>query len=165
MEVIEAIKTRRSIRCYENREIDDGTIAAIIDAARWAPSGKNTQPWRFVIVTDSRVRAGLEAIRPEGIIRQAPVCVAVVLERTAGYEELKDLQGIGACAQTLLLAAHALGIGSCWIGLARDARAHALLGLRETEELMLLVSLGYPAGSVSQPAPARLEADVLVRHL
>jgi len=163
MDVMEAIKTRRTIRRFAERPIDRKDIDRILDAARWAPSGKNTQPWRFIVVTDPQVRAKLEAMRPQGVIGRAPVTIAILRDLTAGYQELKDLQGIGACAQTLLLAAHALGIGGCWIGLARDAKAHEILGVRDTEELMMVVSLGYPAESCE--VPRRLELEELVRYV
>ena len=108
MDVLEVIRTRRTVRRFTERPIDREDIDRILDAARWAPSGKNTQPWRFIVVTDPGVRARLEAMRPQGVIGRAPVTIAILRNLTAGYQELKDVQGIGACAQSVLLAAHEL---------------------------------------------------------
>lgn len=107
-------------------------------------------------------RAG-EARPAAGHGAHGPVTIAVLLDRAAGYDELKDAQAIGACAQNILLAAHALGLGACWIGRARDREIEALLGAREVEELMMLLPLGYPAET--PPGRERRPLSELVRRI
>lgn len=149
-EVLRAIRERRSVRAFRPDPVERDKLDAILDAGRWAPSGKNTQPWRFVVVESAGKRAELAKLVPQrNMIGSAPVTIAVLLDRAAGYDELKDAQGIGACAQNILLAAHALGLGACWIGRARDREVGAVLGAREGEELMMLIPVGYPAEAPS----------------
>ncbi|QAA77231.1 MAG: hypothetical protein BIP78_1465 [Candidatus Bipolaricaulis sibiricus] len=163
-EVLAAIHGRRSVRAFRPDPVEREKLDAILDAARWAPSGKNTQPWRFVVVESAAKRAALAELVPQrNMIGSAPVTVAVLLDRRAGYDELKDAQGIGACAQNILLAVHALGLGACWIGRARDPEVEAVLGAGEGEELMMLIPIGYPAET--PPARDRRPLSELVRRI
>ncbi len=163
-EVLAAIRERRSVRVFRPDPVEREKVEAILEAARWAPSGKNTQPWRFVVVESAANRAELARLVPQrDMIAHAPLTLAILLDRKAGYDELKDAQGIGACAQNVLLAAHALGLGACWIGRARDREVEALLGAKEGEELMMLIPIGYPA---ENPAPRdRRPLGELVRRI
>ncbi len=144
--LLQEIKRRRTVRAFRTDPVEEDKIQAILDAGRWAPSGKNTQPWRFIVVRSEEKRAELGQLVPQrNMIATAPVTIAVLKHVPSGYDELKDAQGIGACAQNMLLAAHALGLGACWIGRARDPELEGLLGAQEDEELMLLLPIGYPA--------------------
>ncbi|GAB4305747.1 MAG: nitroreductase [Candidatus Bipolaricaulota bacterium] len=163
-EVLQAIRARRSIRAFRSQPVEPEKVEAVLDAGRWAPSGKNTQPWRFVVVESAAKRAELVKLVPQrDMVATAPVTVAILLDRQAGYDELKDAQGIGACAQNILLAVHALGLGACWIGRARDREVEAVLGAREGEELMMLIPIGYPAEE--PPARDRRPLAELVRRI
>ncbi|HPD07191.1 MAG TPA: nitroreductase family protein [Candidatus Bipolaricaulis sp.] len=163
-EVLKAIHDRRSVRAFRSQPVEPEALEAILDAGRWAPSGRNTQPWRFVVVESEAKRAELGKLVPQrDMVRTAPVTIAVLLDRAAGYDELKDAQAIGACAQNILLAAHALGLGACWIGRARDREVEALLGAREAEELMMLIPLGFPAEA--PPGRERRPLSELVRRI
>lgn len=163
-EVLQAILARRSIRAFAGRPVARDAIDAILEAGRFAPSGKNTQPWRFVAVQSKERRAALARLAPQAdMIATAPVTLAVLRDRNAGYDELKDAQGIGAAIENILLAAHSLGLGACWMGKARDAAIERELGVREGEELMALIPLGYPA-EVPPPTP-RHSLEELVRYV
>ncbi len=163
-EVLRAIRERRSVRAFRPDPVEREKVEAVLEAGRWAPSGKNTQPWRFVVVESAAKRQELARLVPQrNMIGSAPVTIAVLLDRRAGYDELKDAQGIGACAQNLLLAAHALGLGACWIGRARDREVEALLGAQEGEELMMLIPIGYPAET--PPERERRPLSELVRRI
>jgi nitroreductase len=145
-EILKAIRDRRSVRAFRPQPVEREKLEAILEAGRWAPSGKNTQPWRFVVVESAAKRAELaKLVTQKDMVGTAPVTLAILLDRAAGYDELKDAQGIGACAQSVLLAVHALGLGACWIGRARDQEVEALLGAKDGEELMMLIPIGYPA--------------------
>lgn len=163
-EVVRAIQSRRSVRAFRPAPIEPEKLDAVLDAGRWAPSGKNTQPWRFVVVESAAKRAELgKLVTQKDMVRTAPVTVAILLDRAAGYDETKDAQGIGACAQSILLAAHSVGLGTCWIGRTRDKEVEAILGAREGEELMMLIPIGYPAET--PPVPRRRPLSELVRRV
>ena len=163
-EILNMIRDRRSVRAFHPDPVEKEKLDAILDAGRWAPSGKNTQPWRFVVVESAAKRAELaELVTQRNMVGSAPVTLAILLDRAAGYDELKDAQGIGACAQNVLLAVHALGLGACWIGRARDKEVEALLGRREGEELMMLIPIGYPAET--PPVRERRPLSELVRRI
>ncbi len=163
-EVLRAIRERRSIRMFKTDPVEPEKIEAILEAGRWAPSGKNTQPWRFIVVESREKREELgRLVTQMDMVRTAPVTIAVLLDTTAGYDRVKDLQAIGACAQNMLLAAHSLGLGACWIGRVKDEQVEKVLGARDHEELMLLIPVGYPAER--PPEKERLPLESLVRRI
>lgn len=163
-EVLRAIRERRSIRAFKTDPVEPEKLEAILEAGRWAPSGKNTQPWRFVIVESQEKRQQLgQLVTQMDMIRTAPVTIAVLLDTEAGYDRIKDIQAIGACAQNMLLAAHSLGLGACWIGRVRDEQVERVLGAGEHEELMMLIPIGYPAES--PPPKERKPLADLVRRI
>ncbi len=162
-EVLRAIKERRSIRSFKTDPVEPEKIEAILEAARWAPSGKNTQPWRLVVVQSQEKREQLgRLVTQMDMIRTAPVTIAVLLDTEAGYDRTKDVQAIGACAQNILLAAHSLGLGACWIGRVKDEQVERVLGAKEHEELMMLIPIGYPA-MVPPPKERKPLADLVRR--
>ncbi|MFO8034153.1 MAG: nitroreductase family protein [Candidatus Bipolaricaulota bacterium] len=162
--LLQEIQRRRTVRAFRSEPVEEEKIEALVEAGRWAPSGKNTQPWRFVVVRSQEKRRELGELVPQrNMIATAPVTIAVLKHVPSGYDELKDAHGIGACAQNLLLAAHALGLGCCWIGRARDPEVEALVEAQEDEELMLLLPVGYPA---EEPGAGRRKPlEELVRYI
>lgn len=149
MDILEIIKTRRSVRDYGTEIPDKGLIDQIIEAARWAPSGLNNQPWKLMIVQNEELRAGLAGFTRYGqLVRSAPVSIAVCLDRGQSYHREKDIMAIGAAIQNMLLAAHARGLGACWLGeiLARKQEVARYLGFPDECELMALVVVGFPGG-------------------
>jgi nitroreductase len=163
-EVLRAICERRSIRVFRPDPVEPEKLEAILEAGRWAPSGRNTQPWRFVVVESQGKREQLgRLVTQMDMIRAAPVTIAVLLDGEAGYDRTKDAQAIGACAQNMLLAAHSLNLGACWIGRVRDAQLERVLGACEHEELMLLMPIGYPAESPA--SKERKPLSELVRRI
>lgn len=115
---LEFIKERKSVRSFIYKTIDKSTINAIIEAGRWAPSGKNSQPWKVCIVIHPTLKRMLaDLTKYGGIIEEAYVNFVVFLDLDRGYERTKDLQAIGAFMQNILLAVHALeDLGAVWIG-------------------------------------------------
>ncbi len=163
-DVLKAIQTRCSVRNYTDASVAREQIEAILEAGRFAPSGKNTQPWRFVVVESEAKRSELATLFPQqGLVAATPVTLAVLLDRGAGYNELKDVQGIGAAIENILLAVHALGLGACWMGKARDKEIERFLGAREGEELMAIIPIGHSA-EVPIPTP-RLSLSDLARFI
>lgn len=143
----EVVKGRRSVREFTPEPVSASDLEKILEAGRWAPSGKNTQPWAFVLVKSKAKRAALAALsRQKELIESAPVCLAVLLDHERGYDRDKDMQGIGACVENMFLASYALGLGACWVGNISGSKEEAakVLGLKEHEELVMLLLIGHP---------------------
>ncbi|MBT8764342.1 nitroreductase family protein [Desulfohalobiaceae bacterium Ax17] len=149
VDIFDAIFNRRSIRKFTEQDVDREKIIKILDAGRWAPSGLNNQPWRFLVVKDEQRKAKLaECTRYGHIVRQANTLIVVFLAKDAMYNATKDYQGAGACIQNMLLAAHGLGLGAVWLGeiLNQETQVHEVLNTDpEQLELMAVIAMGYPA--------------------
>jgi nitroreductase len=147
MDVIEAIKSRRSVREFTDDNVDDKALEKIIDAGRWAPSGLNNQAWRFIIIRDIGTKEELCGLTHyDAIIKNAPVLIAVFLDRKEMYDHTKDVQSIGACIQNMLLAIHSMGFGAVWLGeiLKKKEGVNSVLRAPDSYELMAVVALGHP---------------------
>lgn len=160
LEVLKVLKERRSIRRYQKKEVPGEIIRDIIDCARFAPTARNIQPWKFVVITDSSLRKKIADICDYGkFIADAPVCIVVFCEDTKYY--LED----GSAATTyILLAAKAYGLGSCWV--AGDKKPYAeeirgLLNIPAGYKLVSLISIGYPEGTISLPYKKPLDEVLL----
>ncbi|MDD5127121.1 MAG: nitroreductase family protein [Dehalococcoidales bacterium] len=165
MDVMEAIKGRRSIRKYKPDPVDDKTVEAVLDAARLAPSWANTQCWRFIVVRDAETKRKLaECLYPGNsatiAIEQAPVVIIACAKLgEAGF--LHDHSGpatskgdiwymfdVATAMSQLMLAAHAMGLGTVHVGGFKIKKAEALLGIPEGFTIVEMTPLGYP---VDQP--------------
>src|SRR5512139_2938957 len=149
MDLLEGLHTRRSIRKYTNEPVTREQLREILQAGIMAPSGMNNQPWRFVTMQSKETLQKLAQLtKYSHIIANAPACIAVFVDKTAMYHEVKDHQSMGACIQNLLLASHGMGLGAVWLGeiLKSAKEVRELCGLSEQHELMAVVSLGHPAG-------------------
>lgn len=114
---VEVIKSRRSIRSYLDIQIPDSDLNSILEAGLYAPSGKNRQPWRFLIIKDkNKIRQISKFTAYSRFMHNAPVLVLVYLASSGDYSIEKDALSIGACMQNILLAAAEKGYGSCVIG-------------------------------------------------
>lgn len=143
MDALEAIRKRRSVRRYKPTPIPVEIIEKLADAGRWAPSGMNVQPWEFVAVTDPDTRKRIADITDYGkFIAEAPLCIAVFCKDTKYY-----LEDGSAAVENILIAATALGLGTCWV--AGDKKRYAdeirrLLAVPTGHKLVALVPVGYP---------------------
>lgn len=150
-QVIEAIANRRSIRRYQERPVEPGIITALLEAATRAPNAVNRQPWSFVVVQDPERRARLADVsRLLGVkmnqVAQAPLVVAVLGNpRTSSFLDYD----CSLAAGNLMLAAHSLGLGTCWVG-AFDSRAvQAILAVPHPWKVVALITISgtRPRGS------------------
>jgi nitroreductase len=167
MDLLEGIYTRRSIRQFTDQPVTKEDITEIIKAGTWAPSGLNNQPWRFVIIESRDILSRVaELSHYKKVIRSAPVCIAVFVDKNAMYDETKDHQAMGACIQNMLLAAHALGLGAVWLGeiLKNGKKVRLILELSEEMDLMALVAVGYPV-SRDQVSSRKDVSDVIIKNL
>ncbi|MEM1565991.1 MAG: nitroreductase family protein [Candidatus Bathyarchaeia archaeon] len=158
MDVFEAIMGRRSIRAYREMEVSQEIVEKLIDAARWAPSAGNIQPWEFIVVRNSETKRRLaEAALGQSFIEEAPVVIVVCAdeERSArGYgtrgRALYCIQDTAAAIQNIHLAAYALGLGTCWVGAFREDEVRKILDIPVGVRPVAIIPVGYPAES---PAP------------
>ena len=165
MDVLEAIKTRRSIRKYKTTPVDDKTVELVLEAARWAPSWKNTQCWRFIMVRDDDMKNKLadtlivdpsigDANPSDRAIREAPVVIVACAELgKSGYMEGKQatekgdwwyMFDVALAMQNLMLAAHSLGLGTVHVGLADTKQAASILKVPDGLCVVGMTPLGYP---------------------
>jgi nitroreductase len=179
MNTLETIAARRSIRRFRETPLGEETLRTVLQAAARAPSGKNRQPWRFVVVQGGKrsemvrvMRAGIAGAKARGedlgsaensarVLEQAPVTVFVVnpegirpwLAHSVGqmFDDVVDIQSNGAAIQNMLLAAQDLGIGSLWVCDVFYAYEELCGWLNETGELIAAVCLGY----ADEDPPAR----------
>ena len=140
---LEFLKIRRSIRSFQDKSIPKDKLEKMVDAARYAATARNLQPWEFVVVTDKNKLEQLAQVAENGkFIAQAAACVAVFSIDTKYF-----LEDGSAATCNILLAATALGIASCWV--AGDKKPYCqqvidLLGVPSTMKLISMVALGYP---------------------
>jgi len=144
MDALEAIRKRRSIRRYLPEPVPRQDLETIVDAGRLDATGSNRQTWDFIVVTE---RATIERFRSAGPwIVEAPAVIAVVLDPASRWW----VEDGSAAIQNMLIAATALGYGSCWVegdALPREEEFKQLLGVPQQKRLLALVPIGRPAES------------------
>jgi len=149
----EIIIGRRSIRRFKNENIQRETIERIIDAAQWAPSACNRQLWRFIAVTDSKIKEKLVSeAKASNFIKDAPVTIYVLYHKDFDSEKSADYQSAAAAIQNILLAAHSLGLGATWINTyGRKKKVKEILKIPDSFNIISAVIIGYPDENPSPP--------------
>ncbi|MDP6380194.1 MAG: nitroreductase family protein [Phycisphaerae bacterium] len=159
MNAYDAIISRRSRRQFANNDVPRETVEKLVYAGRLAASANNEQPWEFVIVTDADTRAKLAGIADYGsFIADSPLCIVVFCKATKYY-----LEDGSAATENILLAAHALGLGACWV--AGDKKSYCteveeLLSAPPGFRLISMIAVGYAVGPVPNPVKRGL-GDVI----
>ncbi len=165
-ERLKMIYERRSVRAYQDREIDESTVQELLEAAMAAPSAVAKDPWHFIVVRNpDTLKKTAEALPYGGMLGQAPLGIIVCgdIEQAHDGQESYLLQDCSAAIENLLLAASALGIGSCWLGVhpreERVAHLNTVFGLPEHIIPVSAIALGYP--DESKPARTRYRDDAV----
>lgn len=152
-QLLEIIKTRRSVRNFMDRAVEDKKITDILDAAMSAPSAGNEQPWHFIVVEQKELLADMAANLSYGkMLNQTPTCIVVCgdLSKTkySGDGQQYWVQDCSAATQNILLAAHALSLGAVWLGIHplvdRENKLRQLLDIPNNIVPFSAVALGYP---------------------
>ena len=140
------LKTRRSIRKYKNQPVEKEKIEKCLEAARWAPSASNRQPWEFVIVKEENTRKKLSNIHPYGnFIADSPV-VFIPLSNPVLHDKY-HLSDTALATLQYMLEAHSLGLGTCWAGVYKasfEQDIKEILGIPDHLHIIGLVATGYP---------------------
>ena len=153
MDVFKAIKGRRSLRAFTNKPVPDKDVMKILDAARQAPSAGNLQPWEFIVVRDVEIKKGLaQAALNQTFIEEVSVVIVVCADKSRSSRRYGSrgssffcIQDTAAAIQNLHLAAHALGLGTCWVGAFNEAEARKLLSTPPNIRPVAIIPVGYPA--------------------
>ncbi len=168
MEVLKAIKERRSIRKFLDKEIPKAAIDALIEAILWAPSAGNLQSRRFYFVSNMDIKRNLaKAALNQDFIYQAPLTVVACLDtRIRRYygergTELYAVQDVSASIQNLMLEAVELGLGSVWVGAFYEEEVRKILNLPEYLRPISIIPVGYPANKPMPPS--RVSKEEMVR--
>jgi nitroreductase len=146
-EMLNLIKSRRSIRKFKKTSISTKTIEKILEAGRWAPSGLNNQPWRFMILEKGWKDSLAKFTHYSHVIKSADKIILVFLDKKSSYNHEKDLMAIGACIQNMLLYTHSQKLGACWLGeiLNKRREIKKFLKLAVNLELKAVLALGQPS--------------------
>ena len=167
MDIFEAIESRYSVRKYEDRAVEEEKIEKIFEAARLAPSAKNLQEWRFVVVTEAETRAKLAEAASQRFVANAPVVIACCADNDGpGYIMKCGLPSypmdVAIAIDHITLAATAIELGTCWIGKFDADRVREILQIPADIELVQLLLLGYPADELRPKK--RLAVEEIVRR-
>ncbi|MGD0997280.1 MAG: nitroreductase family protein [Thermoleophilia bacterium] len=157
MDLLKAIKERRSVRKFERRPVSPEVLRRLVETACWAPTGGNRQTWRFVIVTDERRLAKLRMVSP-GLIGEPPAAIVVCEDLGGSIEQLAESDASVStsmdaplAAYVITLAAHAEQLGSCIVASFNKTAVRRLLHLPEEVAPVLIVTVGYPAKTPNPP--------------
>ena len=144
--LIELIKSRKSIRNFIYEKISNDTIKEILECGRWAPSANNCQPWKVCVVVHPTVKRMLaELSNYSRIFESSYVDFVIFLDLDKGSERVKDIQALGAFIQNILLAIESKGLGAVWIGeiLKNKDQVNEIFKLpTEKFELMCVIAMG-----------------------
>jgi nitroreductase len=164
MDVFTAITGRRSIRAFRDTDIGEDKLLRILEAARLAPSAKNMQDWKFIVVQDAITRKRLaEAANGQTFVGKAPV-VIVACGTSPSYvmtcgQHAYTIDISIACAY-MILEAYELGIGSCWLGAFREPEVKGILNIPDDIRAVAMITFGYPAETVGSRPRKRLSEIV-----
>ncbi|AGK62227.1 Nitroreductase [Archaeoglobus sulfaticallidus PM70-1] len=179
---------RRSHRFYLDKEVEREKIEELLELAMWAPSAMNRQQWYFVVVSGEKLKELQETIeksfdyilgRLERFFKETPKVIALTKQffKTLGNapvmifayytptgDDYSDVQSVSAAIQNMLLAAHAMGLGTCWMTgpVHVEDEINSFLGV-EGKKLVAVITLGYPAKT--PPVPPRRDNDKKVKWL
>ncbi len=141
MDIYEALRTRRTVREFKPDPVTDESLAKLLSAARWSPSSRNQQPWRFIVIRDrdTLVKMG-ETAGSGGFLARAPLAIAIVMENAD-----QPLMDAGRALQQMELVAWSEGMGTCYVTLTDDQRATIsnVLGIPEGPFLVTVIPFGY----------------------
>lgn len=166
MDAIPAILTRRSIRKYTQEDVSEQTVNDLLKAAMSAPTAAD-EPWHFVLIRDRNLMTRVTDFHPHAhMLEQAQVAVAICGDTTSGSLPGRWPLDCAAATENILIAANALGLGACWVGIypveERIRGLRDLLGIPEHVVPLSMVALGYPAEEKKPAArfrPERIHKD------
>jgi nitroreductase len=167
MDVAQAIRSRYSCRQYQDTAIEQDKLQAVLEAARLAPSAKNLQDWRFVVVTDKQTKKKLAAAaNNQTFIADAG---AIIVACTVSDDVMRCGQAVGPidvaiALEHIALQATELGLATCWIGSFYADKVGQIVGVPDNATVIELMALGYPADSPKPPRRESFDQVVSFEH-
>ena len=163
MDLWEAVRGRRSIRAYRPEAVPQDKIAKVLEAARLAPSACNKQPWHFFAVTDPLKRADLKAAYGKEWFWKAPAVIVACARPQEAWVRFDKTSyawvDVAIAFDHLTLAAHAEGLGTCWIGAFKPEEVRRVLSLPNDLEPVAMTPLGWPAAA-GRPAQRKSLGEI-----
>jgi nitroreductase len=169
MDILDLIKKRRSVRNYTEKKVENEKLFKVLEAGRWSPSSGNVQNWRFVVITDYKIKSKIaEACLGQYWISNAPVIIVVVSDESKlrmlfgqRGEMAYSIQNCSIAMQNMMLEAESLGLSSSWIGAYDEDKIIRIIKAQDSNVVLRGVfAIGY--GKNIPLAPVRLELDKLV---
>jgi nitroreductase len=151
--VLDTIKKRRSIINFLSKPVNDELLNAVLEAGRWTPSWLNQQPWKFIVVTNKETKMKASSMVPtvfSSTLKDAPIFIGVCVNPE--LDPYHFIEEGAAATQNMTLAAHSLGLGTCWIGAfslsdersSSERKLKKLLRIPKNWRLISLIPLGFP---------------------
>ncbi len=162
VDILNLLKSRRSIRVYQDKPVPQELLLQVLEAGRWAPTGANLQPWHFIVVTDPEARKQIGDVArfffiKSSHVEKAPVVIAIGFDTRKGKYGRYDVTLAGG---NMLTMAASLGLGTCWIGAFDEPKVKEILEIPESIEVIGLITLGYPDEKAEVPPRVELEKIV-----
>lgn len=149
--LMDIIESRKSIRSYKSREVEEEKLNYILDAFRKAPSAKNLQPWKLIVVRNKNIIKDLVvACNNQTFLEDAPIIIAACANEKEAYGRMGGYMSsypidIALALEHLILAAAEQGLGTCWIGAFKEQPVKDILGIPEDVRVVALTPVGYPS--------------------
>ncbi|MHB8881787.1 MAG: nitroreductase family protein [Thermodesulfovibrionales bacterium] len=182
MELIKAVVTRRSVRRFSDRPVEEEKISSLLEAVRMSPSWANMQCWKFVVVREQPTRERISELTyvesffaPKGYkanpakkgIAEAPVVILACADPARSgvlWDQPYYMTDIGIAAQTLMLTTHALGLGTVFVGVFDDEKLHELLAIPKEIRIVGIFPIGYPLDETAKEGPPRKSLGEIVHY-
>ncbi|MEM4267547.1 MAG: nitroreductase family protein [Candidatus Woesearchaeota archaeon] len=172
MDVLECIRTRRSIRKFQDRPVEWEKVGRMLEAGMNAPTAGNIQDFKFIIILDPEKKQALaEACLQQYWVASAPVIILLCSDFTKTQrfygirgERLYSIQDCAAAAMNMLLAAHAQGLGACWVGAFDEDAVKKIAGIPDYARPQVVIPVGYPGESVPAPPKFKIENVVFIHR-
>ncbi len=165
MDVMTAIRSRRSIRSYQDRPVEEEKLDLVLEAGRLAPSASNLQEWKFIVVRDKQTRQKLAQVangqRFVGEATAVIVACATVTDHIMPCGQLSYPIDLAIALDHMTLKAVEEGLGTCWIGAFREDEVKEILGIPEEIRVVALLPIGYPQ-YIPSPTPRKSKKEVVV---
>ena len=162
MDILTLLKSRRSIRIYQDKPVPQDLLLQILEAGRWDPTGANLQPWHFIVVTDAETRRRIGEVArfffiKSSHVEKAPVVLVLGFDTRKGKYGRYDATLAGG---NMITMAASLGLGTCWIGAFDEPKVKEILEIPQDIEVIGLITLGYSEERAEVPPRVELEKIV-----
>jgi nitroreductase len=166
MDVMEAIRTRRSVRNFQHRDIEEEKLRKVLEAGQLAPSARNLQERKFIVVKDASVRKRLaEAAKGQMFVAEAPVVIVAcgtVCDYIMACGQLAYPINVAIAVDHMTLAAVEEGLGTCWLGAFYEDQVKEILRIPREVRVVAMLVVGYPAGQVPESRGRKPLDEVVV---